>query len=175
MQRADTYRHILITGASQGLGAALALAYAGPGVRLALAGRDAGRLAAVAERCRQRGAVVVEQCLDITATEPLRQWVAGIDRDQPLDLVIANAGITSTVAPGGPAEDWPRLRQVFDTNLYGALATIEPAVAAMTRRGRGQIALMSSLGGYVGMPVSPAYNASKAALKVYGEGLRGLL
>lgn len=167
--------NILITGASGGIGSALARAYAGVGVHLALIGRDEARLTATAKRCRERGAEVVAACLDVTEPETLSAWIDDHDRDHPLDLVIANAGVARTNSGGGDGESWADIRAVFDTNLRGALATVHPAMAGMRARGRGQIALMSSLGGYVGMPISPSYNASKAAIKVYGEGLRGWL
>jgi short-subunit dehydrogenase len=167
--------NILITGASGGIGAALAIAYASTGIRLALIGRNEERLAATAMRCRARGAEVVTACLDVTDQEALAQWIGSHDQRFPLDLVIANAGVSSTIPDRRHGESWADICQVFDTNVRGALATIHPALAGMRARGRGQIALMSSLGGFVGMAISPSYNASKAAIKVYGEGLRGWL
>lgn len=175
MSRERTYNNILITGAGSGIGRALAVAYASPGVNLALIGRSLETLEETANLCRARGAEVRTTCLDVTNTTVLIDWIAVHDRHMPLDLVIANAGITSTISPQHDAESWEDIRKVFDTNVYGTLATLYPAMEAMRIRGRGQIALMSSLGGFIGMPVSPAYNGSKAALKVYGEGLRGWL
>jgi len=169
------YQTILITGASNGLGAALALAYAEPGVHLALVARNEARLTAIAERCRAKHATVSLACLDVTNHAALTNWIDEFDRQYPLDLVISNAGISSTLSGGSTMESWDSVRRVFDTNVYGALATIHPAIERMRQRGRGQIALISSLGAYVGMPISPAYNGSKAAIKVYGEGLRGSL
>lgn len=175
MAETKTYRSILITGASGGLGAALAAAYARPGAWLALTGRNAERLAAVAERCRSLGADVTTAAIDVSDSEALGAWIRECDRRRPLELVIANAGATSTISPQKPAESWDDINRVFDTNVKGVLATVYPAMEAMRARGHGQLALVSSLGGYVGMPISPAYNASKAAIKVYGEGLRGWL
>lgn len=170
-----THLNILITGASSGLGAALAAAYAASGVHLALLGRNEARLATVADLCRAQGAEVTTACLDVRQTEALAAWIRDLDQRHPLDLVIANAGIASTIADPHAGESWEAVRQVFDTNVLGALATVHPALAGMRARGRGQIALMSSLGAHIGMAISPAYNASKAAIKVYGEGLRGWL
>lgn len=169
------FRSLLITGASAGLGAALARAYAGPDVHLALIGRDGDRLTAVAEACRALGTTVSQACIDVTDTHSLREWITAHDRLHPLDLVIANAGVANTLAGTDDTESWADIRRVFDTNVYGALATLQPAIAGMRARGSGQLAIVSSLGAYAGMPISPAYNASKAALKVYGEGLRGCL
>lgn len=168
-------RNVLITGASSGIGAALAHTYAGGGMTLALSGRDEARLEATARDCRNRGAHVITAVIDVTEQQHLFQWVREIDRLHPLDLIIANAGIASTLADKNDEEHWDTIRQVFDVNLHGTLATIHPAIEAMRKRRRGQIALMSSLSGYCGMPISPAYSASKAAVKVYGEALRGWL
>jgi len=168
-------KNILITGASSGIGAALAEAYAAPTVTLALIGRDEVRLDRVAQRCRALGAEAITAHIDVTNPDTLAAWITKYDRTHPLDIVIANAGVTSTIAQEGAAESWEDIRRVFDTNLNGVLATVYPAMEAMRVRRHGQIAMMSSLGAYVGMPISPAYNASKAAIKVYGEGLRGWL
>lgn len=165
--------HILITGASSGIGAALAREYAATGRRLALTGRDAGRLAAVAEACRAQGAEVATQCLDVTEAAPLAAWIAAEDEARPLDLVIANAGISGGTGRGGESE--AQARHIFQINVDGVLNTVQPALARMRPRGRGQIALMSSLASFRGFPGAPAYCASKAAVRVWGEALRGEL
>jgi short-subunit dehydrogenase len=161
-------RSILITGASSGIGAALARRYARAGAHLALAGRDAGRLATIAADCRRAGAQVSEQCVDVTARAAMAAWIGGVDRNAPLDLVIANAGTSGRHLPDGPE----RTRVIFAVNLDGVLNTIEPAEAAMAARGRGQLALMSSLASFYGAPRAPAYCSSKAAVRLLGEGLR---
>ncbi|TAN64287.1 MAG: SDR family NAD(P)-dependent oxidoreductase, partial [Magnetospirillum sp.] len=86
---------VLLTGASSGIGAGLARAYAGPGTTLHLTGRDRGRLEAVAEDCRARGAEVFTRPLDVTDRAAMADWVASSDGCRPLDLVIANAGISA--------------------------------------------------------------------------------
>ncbi|MGH6942970.1 MAG: SDR family NAD(P)-dependent oxidoreductase, partial [Geminicoccaceae bacterium] len=91
----------------------------------------------------------------------------------PLDLAVANAGIGG--AGGGAAAEGARTRQIFAVNVGGTLNTVEPALVRMLARRRGQIALMSSLAAFRGMPSAPAYCASKAAVRSYGEGLRGRL
>jgi short-subunit dehydrogenase len=175
MNQVVALRHVLITGASGAIGRALALDYAAPGCVLSLTARDAARLRETAELCRQRGAEVFSAELDVADTALLMRWIEERDWHLPVDLAIANAGITSCIGSDGAAEPWARVEQLFQVNLIGAAASIHPLLTRMTQRGGGQIALMSSLGGYVGMPISPAYNASKAALKVYGAGLRGWL
>ncbi len=164
-------RSIVITGASSGIGEALACAYAAPGVRLALTGRDAGRLAAVAERCRGLGAEVEEAVVDAADRAAMADWLGGLDRRAPVDLVIANAGVSAGTGNGTESEE--QARRIFQVNVDGVLNTVHPLLPGMQARRRGQIALMASLAGFRGMPGAPAYCASKAAVRVYGESLRG--
>jgi short-subunit dehydrogenase len=165
--------HILITGASSGLGAALAFHYARPGATLSLHGRDDARLGAVAARCRAAGAETATFLGDVREHRALEAWVAARDAARPLDLVIANAGLSA--GTGGGIETDEQTWRIFDTNVGGVLATVLPALVGMRARRRGHIALMASLAGYRGMPGAPAYCASKAAVKVWGEALRGTL
>jgi short-subunit dehydrogenase len=162
---------ILITGASSGIGAALARRYAGPGVHLALGGRDPGRLATIAAECREAGAHVREQAVDVTDRARMAAWIAQADQEAPLDLVIANAGTMGQHLPRGAK----RTRTVFAVNLDGVLNTIEPAETAMLARGRGHLALMSSIVSFYGSPNWAAYGSSKAAVRMLGEGLRARL
>jgi short-subunit dehydrogenase len=164
----ETFSSIFITGASSGIGAALARHYAGPGTRLVLHGRDAARLDAVASDCRAKNAVVDTTLFDVTNRAGAADAIAAADSAKPLDLVIANAGIGT---PGDSNHD-DTLR-VFETNIGGVLNTLYPALAAMRPRGRGTIALVSSLAAFRGLPGAAAYGASKAAVRVLGEGLRG--
>jgi short-subunit dehydrogenase len=92
-----------------------------------------------------------------------------------IDLAIVNAGVSSMIGRGEEVENWETARAVLAVNLDGALATVAGVLPEMRRRGAGQIALVSSLEAYIGMPVTPVYSASKAALKAYGEALRGWL
>ena len=170
-RRRPSPRAILITGASSGLGDALARHYAAPGVRLFLHGRDDARLAAVAAACTKAGAAVETHIGEVTDAAAMAAWIAACDHAQPLDLVIANAGISGGTA-GGP-EGADQVRRIFAVNVDGVLNTVLPAVAAMTARGQGQIAVMSSIAGFLGLPNAPAYCASKAAVKTLGEGMRG--
>ena len=165
---------ILITGASSGLGAALARTYAGPEVRLYLAGRDTPRLEAVAAACRGLGALVETRTIDVADRPSMSQWLNEAWERQPLDLVIANAGISAGTGArlGETAE---QARAIFAVNLDGVLNTVLPVIEPMRRRRAGQIVIMASLAGFRGLPSAPAYSASKAAVRVWGEGLRGWL
>lgn len=175
-------RSILITGASSGLGEALALVYAAPGVTLALSGRDRGRLDGVAQACRAAGATVSAGILDVTGAEEVARWIEEMHDKAPLDLVIANAGISGGTGGGVGAtgESDEQVRRIFAVNLDGVVNTVLPAAALMRARQprdgvKGQIAIMSSLASFRGIPGVPTYCASKAAVRIYGEALRGAL
>jgi short-subunit dehydrogenase len=164
-----TPQSILITGASSGLGEALALAYAAPGITLFLSGRDPARLAAVGQACRDKGADTHLAALDVGDRAAMDRWVSASDDTRPLDLVIANAGL-------GGNDDPPEMaRAIWRTNLDGVINTVEPALARMRPRKSGQIALMSSLASFIGVAGASAYCGSKAAVRVWGEGLRAAL
>lgn len=159
--------HVLITGASSGIGAALARAYAAPGMRLALFGRDEHRIRATAEACRSQGALVAAILVDVIDAETMAAAVTLVDNAHPVDLVVANAGISGAVlgAHGGVAP-------LFAVNVMGVVHTVEPLLPRMIARGHGQIALMSSIAAFVARPGTAAYCASKAAVRIWGEGLR---
>ena len=167
----ESSKSILITGASSGIGEALALLYAAPGVTLFLSGRNIDRLRQVADCCRLRGAMVDDRIVDVCQSDAMAAWIAAADERAPLDLVIANAGISGGTGNGG--EDDEQVREIFNVNLHGTLNTVLPALSLMTGRGRGQIALMASLAAFSGWPGAPAYGASKGAVRLYGEALRG--
>ncbi|MEK6355237.1 MAG: SDR family NAD(P)-dependent oxidoreductase [Burkholderia cenocepacia] len=166
---------IVITGASSGMGYALALAYADAGVVLGLIGRDVHRLQACADACTSRGAKVVTGVLDVRDPGALEAWLHSFDNAFPIELLIANAGLASTLKT---ARDWEvrdRIADVVDTNFYGTIHTILPVVERMRVRKCGRIAMVSSIAALRGMAISPAYCASKAAIKAYGDSVRPLL
>lgn len=163
---------ISITGATSAIGSALACQYAAPGVTLYLHGRNAQRLQEVATACRAQGAQVVTTQLDVRDFTALRAWLKGLG---PLDLVIINAGMNTHIGPSGEPEPWDEVEALLDVNLKSAMVVVQAVLPAMRARGSGQIALMSSLAGYFGLPVTPTYCATKAGLKAYGEALRGWL
>ncbi|WP_321884435.1 SDR family NAD(P)-dependent oxidoreductase [Paraburkholderia bannensis] len=168
-------RHIAVTGASAGLGRALALAYARHGVVLGLSGRDASRLEACAADCRSRGATVVIATADVRDAEATQNWLTDFDAQHPIDLLIANAGVASTLAHANDWEGRERTANIVDTNFTGALNAALPVIERMRTRGRGHIALISSIAALRGMAISPAYCASKAALKAWGDSVRPVL
>lgn len=163
-------RSILITGASSGIGEALARLYAAPDRHLALTGRNLERLAEVTAACRALGATVTEGIVDAADRHASARFVAKADAVVPLDLVIANAGVSGGTYRGGETPE--QTREILMVNVDGVLNTVLPAIPLLQARRRGQIALMSSLASFRGFPGAPAYCASKAAVRVWGEALR---
>jgi short-subunit dehydrogenase len=168
-------RTILITGATGSIGGALAEIYAEPGVTLLLQGRNSPRLAEVANRCEQRGARVTAHCVDVRDRDALVRWLHECCTRENIDLVIPAAGVNSNVGPEGQGESWEAINDLIEINLLAAMAVVNAVLPSMRTRHRGQIALFSSLAAYCGLPLTPSYSASKAAIKAYGEALRGWL
>jgi short-subunit dehydrogenase len=166
--------HIVVTGASSGIGRALAIEYAAPGIVMGLMGRNVPRLEQVAESCRARGAAVQTRAVDVRKREHLRQWLEEFDDVNPIDLLIANAGVLVRMAGAElePADDAYGLMQ---TNVLGILNTVQPVAPRMVGRRGGQIAVISSVAAFTPLPHSPSYSASKAAALNYGLSLRTLL
>jgi short-subunit dehydrogenase len=176
-------KSILITGASSGIGAALAACYAGAGVTLHLGGRDSTRLLAIAAQCRERGSDVHTRRQDVTDAAGMARWIEDAFAQAPIELVIANAGISGEAnARAEPRDEGQACAaDILTTNLSGVINTVYPSLDQMLAQPlaavgtRGQIAIMSSIAGFRGMPTAPAYCASKAALRSFGEGLRPIL
>jgi short-subunit dehydrogenase len=168
-------RTIVITGASSGIGQALALAYAASDTLLALTGRNQDRLNAVAAACRAKGAECATAVLDVRDREAMANWLLEVDRKNPVDLLIANAGVIVGSADEHTLEDSNAGYELLQTNILGAANTIQPLIPAMTARGKGQIAIMSSIAAFVFLAHAPSYSTSKAALLNYGISLRDAL
>lgn len=164
---------IVITGASSGLGAALALSYADKGIVLGLSGRNETRLHMIAEQCRDKGATVETALIDVTNTQAMQHWILDFDSRYPVDLCIANAGISA--GSGGGSESIEQATRIFNINYFGVLHLVDPLIPLMRKRQYGQIALVSSIAGFRGLPTAPAYTVSKAALRYYGQALRAAL
>jgi short-subunit dehydrogenase len=170
-----TPQSIVVTGAGRGIGAALARAYAGPGVALLLIGRDAARLDAVAGDCRALGASVETAPVDVTEPDTLARALRAFDEARPVDLLIANAGVSGGLEPGRRFETFTTAQRQLRINLEGAIATVTPLVEPMRARRRGQIALMSSLAALQPVGDTAAYSASKAGILAWGEALGDFL
>lgn len=168
-----TPKCILITGASSGIGAALAVEYAAAGITLHLLARNGERLQEVANLCRARGAEVRSARIDVTDKEALATYIETAFAAKPIDLVVANAGISA--GTGGTQEPVEQVEKIFAVNVHGVLNTVHPAMKLMGARGQGHIAIVSSLAGMRALPSCPAYSASKAAVRYYGDALRGVM
>jgi NADP-dependent 3-hydroxy acid dehydrogenase YdfG len=123
-------------------------------MRLALFGRDEGQLRAVAEAVRARGALVAAVLVDVRDQEAMRTAVSLVDDAHPLDLVIANAGVS-----GGSAGQEGTAARIFAVNLIGTAHTVEPLLPRFVQRRQGHLALMSSLASFLPSPHAAAYGA----------------
>lgn len=168
---------ILITGATSGIGYTLAIAYATPETTLLLIGRNTEKLKEIEATCRAQSAQVFTHVLDVTDAGGMAAWITAQDIQNPIDLVIANAGISA--GTGGKdmmsGENESQSKLLFAVNVGGVLNTVHPLIPLMEKRGRGQIAIVSSLAGFRSLPGAPSYSATKAAVRYYGEALRGAL
>lgn len=166
---------ILITGATGAIGGALSLAYAAEGVILILQGRNKHALETLALKCQHKGAKVLTHLLDMLDMSALQTWCQEISRQYKPDLVVINAGMNTHIGSTLELEPWHEVDALLDINVKAAMAIVHGVLPTMREQKKGQIALVSSLAGYFGLPVTPTYCASKAALKAYGEALRGLV
>jgi len=168
------FKNIIITGASSGLGEALARKFATAGIQLGLIGRNEQRLSDIVSHCRRQGATVTSCVIDVRERDRLIKWIEEFDNLYPVDLVIANAGVMHTVRAANPLEPQQAIDEIFAVNVTGVIDTVNPLLPRMAGRGRGSAAIISSLSAYRGLPKFPAYAASKAAVKSYYEAVRGI-
>lgn len=163
---------LVISGASRGLGAALALRFAAPGVTLRLVARGQAGLEAVAASCRARGAEAEVAAIDVCDADALAAQLSAWQAATPIDTIIANAGISRGHTPEGAREGRDAATRQVAVNLLGAMHLIEPLLDAPGLR---HVAVIGSVAGFVGLPDIPGYSASKAGLMAYGEALRAAL
>lgn len=166
---------VVITGASSGFGAALALEYAAPGRTLGLYARNRERLEAVAEDCRKKGAIVKTGVFDVTDAATVQDSMTKFAEAHPIDLLIANAGAFSGHSAGRAMESLAEVQRILRTNLDGVVITIDAVLPAMRARRSGRIAIISSLAALHPLADAPAYSASKAGVRSYGEALKEFL
>jgi hypothetical protein len=163
---------IFITGASSGIGEALAVEFARRGYDVAIAARRAERLEAKAVELRKLGAGrVLAVTLDVTDFDgiagALRRAVGEFGR---LDTVVVNAGVGYSLPVGKGKFDL--VKRTLDTDLTGAIATIEQALPILRSQGGGQIVAITSIAAVRGMPFMGAYSAAKGGLHRYLQALR---
>jgi len=169
-------RNIMITGASSGIGSAVAMEFARRGYGLGLAARRLDALETLRGNILQRhpDTRIAIRALDVTEYDKvpgvLREIIDELDG---LDIVFANAGIGlgGKIGKG----EFAAARRTIETNVIGAMATVEAAAEYFRERGRGHIVATSSVAAFRGLPGNGAYSASKAALSVWMEALRAEL
>lgn len=165
----------MLTGASGGIGQALASELAVPGNYLALIARDKDRLHPVLEWVREKGGDGEVAEIDIRDRAKLHSYLNELDKRHPIDLVIANAGVTAGLGPNKTRESDEDCDRQIEVNYKGVVNTLTGAIDAMQVRRRGQLVLISSLAGMRALPDMPSYSATKAAIIAYGHSLRGWL
>jgi len=165
-------KSIVITGASGGIGSALAKLYAKPGVVLGFIARDEKQLRALTYLCQKQGAIVEYAAIDVRDREALHQWLQAFDQRHPIDCLIANAGVTCGLLAHNVKECDEEADRLTDVNYKGVVHTVTGVVENMRLRGKGHIVLMSSLAGLEALADMPSYSATKAAVIAYGHAIR---
>ncbi|WP_043831725.1 SDR family NAD(P)-dependent oxidoreductase [Muricoccus aerilatus] len=163
---------IILSGASRGLGAALARRLAAPGVTLGLIARSEAGLRETAAACAGRGAAVRVAALDVRDAQAVARTVLDWDAAAPTALVIANAGIAAGRRPDGTPEGVAELTAQVSVNLLGSVNLVGPLLPAFRARRAGRIGLVASVAAFHGLPDSPGYCASKAGLWAWGQAIR---
>ena len=167
--------NVLITGASSGIGAALAVECARRNDTVFICGRNAARLEEVAGACRDLGAAVHARCVDVTDADAVSQWVEACNGIAPLNRVFSNAGV------GTGIENDENVRATFDINVNGNVNVVLAALNVLRRRNGNaladvrQILITASIAGYGPLKSCPAYSATKSCMKTWALALRGML
>lgn len=162
-------RRIWITGASSGIGRAMAIAAAAAGGRLILSGRSVDRLEEVAEACRSAGGKAELLPFDVADTAAREEAVRTVARE-PLDALINNAGVSQRSLVG--ATDAQVYRRLFETNLISAIELTLGALPLIRASGEGRIAAVSSIAGELYGPQRSGYGATKAGMNAFFYALR---
>jgi NADP-dependent 3-hydroxy acid dehydrogenase YdfG len=163
---------VLLTGASSGIGEALAIAMAKRGAILGLVARRKVYLSALAKTCEGLGATAFTYPCDVTDAAALQAAADGMRKEfGHIDIMIANAGVSGADA-ATRAYDPAGVKNVIDINLLGAVNAVAAVLPQMIERGQGQIVAISSLAGIRGLPKSAAYSASKAGMTAFFESVR---
>lgn len=165
-------KRLFLTGASSGIGEALAIALAKKGAVLGLVARRKELLEKLKKDCEKVGGTARVFALDVTDDDAMLVAVNDfIHEFEHIDILIANAGI------GGNNKETRELqplavKKVIDINLLGAVNAVHAVLPEMKRRGRGHLVAISSLAGFRGLPKSAAYSASKAGMTAFFESVR---
>lgn len=166
-------RTVFITGASSGIGAATALAFAADGARLILAARRMDKLVDVAEQARSRGAAAVHCIqLDVRNAEAVAAEIAALPAEwKEIDVLVNNAGLSRGLDKlhAGKISDW---EEMIDTNIKGLLYVTRAVVPGMVERNRGHVINIGSTAGHLAYANGAVYCGTKAAVHFINDGLR---
>lgn len=164
-------RVVLITGASSGIGRALALELGKRGARVGLTARRVEELSKVAEEVSRAGGQALALPADVRRAEEINEVESRVrEKWGRVDVLVANAGMTSTTA--GTKLDASEAGDVITINVIGVVNSVAAVLPDMLKRGEGHLVAISSLASYRGMPKSGAYSASKAAVSTFFESMR---
>ena len=166
-----TAKTILITGASSGIGAALARVYAAPGTRLILWGQNEVRLNATAEQCRELGATIETSSFDLAEFGQLVTELEVADTRDPFDLAIFNAGMGGSLPPDCAAQDVRAAEKMASVNFTAPVVGANLLAERMAKRGRGRIVMVGSVAASFPLPMAPLYAGTKAGLALFAEAL----
>lgn len=163
---------ILITGASSGIGQALALAFAGPESMLVLWGRNQERLDHTAAACRKLGSNTQTAAFDLSDTDQLLDNLEQADAGLSIDLAIFNAGIGGSISPERTAQESRAAYQMASVNFTAPVIAANVLAEHMAERSRGQIVFLGSIASSYPLPMAPLYSGSKAGLARFAEAFR---
>ncbi len=167
----STQKTVLITGATDGLGKALALLLAERGYRVFAAGRSAEKLAQLDAAAREKKVPLKSVALDVCSDDSVKRGVEHVlGKAGAIDVLVNNAGVNYTAAVEDLSmEAW---RAQFETNFFGVLRVTRAVLPQMRERRSGRILMMSSISGLVTAPTQGAYSSSKHALEALSNALR---
>ena len=163
------YKNIIITGASSGIGKALAIEYSQNCHNLLLIGRNINNLKITKQQCHKNCNIILAKA-DVKNFQDTNKYINSFDNDFPVDLIIANAGISA--GTGTKGENLAQLKEIYDINIYGVINCIYPLIDKMRQRETGHIAIMSSMSAFTPIPSAPAYSSSKQCVSFLGLALK---
>jgi short-subunit dehydrogenase len=167
-----TNKTIVITGATGGIGTALTNAYSVNNNNLGLIAREHKKLKELSETCSNKQANITYSGIDVRDSKLIKTWINDFDSKNPIDILIANAGVTCGLGENNSQELEQEAKRVADVNYQGTVNTISSILDKMIERKQGHIVIIASLAGLSALADMPSYSASKAAIIAYGHSIR---